>query len=107
MASSFSVSLLLVEVESFDPPKRLILAGRCREDRARNGYGIRRPERSDALLTIYVDVDVEMADFGDAVLRPLSAARAKRIRSDIDVRAVVVLIAQPREIARRNRLLQP
>jgi hypothetical protein len=64
-------------------------------------------ERSDSLLAVYVDVEVEVANFRDAVLRPLAAARAKRIGSDIDVRAVVVLIAQPREIAGREHLLQP
>jgi hypothetical protein len=98
--------LLLVEVEAFDPPKHLILAG----DVERITVGTARHPTPGAQRfgsPIYVDVDIEMANFRDAVLRPLAAARAKRIGSDVDVRAVVVLIAQPREIARRERLLQP
>jgi hypothetical protein len=100
-------AFLLVEVEAFDPPKHLILVRRCREDHGRNRYVFRLPKRSDSVLTIYVDVDVEMTNFRDAVLRPLAAAGAKRIGSNVDVRAVVVLVAQPREIARRDHLLKP
>ena len=47
-----------------------------------------------------------MTNLRDAILRPLAAARAKRIGSDIDVRAVVVLIAQPSEITGRGGRLQ-
>src|ERR1700733_11005874 len=49
-------AFLLVEVEAFDPPKHLILVRRCREDHGRNRYVFRLPERSDSVLTIYVDV---------------------------------------------------
>ncbi len=67
---------------------------------------IRLHECSDSVVTIYVDVEVQVTNFRNAVLRPLAAAGAERIGSDIDVRAIVVLVAQPREIARRDGLLK-
>jgi hypothetical protein len=57
---------------------------------------IRLHKRGDSVVAVYVDVEVEMTNLRDAILRPFAAARMERIGSDIDVRTVVVLIAQPR-----------
>src|ERR1700679_729608 len=100
-------AFLLVEVEALDAPKHLILVRRCRENHSRSRHDITYPERSDTGIPVYVDIYIEMTNFGDAVLRPLAAARAERIGSDVDIRAVVILIAQPGEIAWRKHLLQP
>ena len=47
-----------------------------------------------------------MANGRNALLCPLPAARAERIGSHIDVRAVVVLMRKPGEITRGERLIQ-
>ena len=99
--------LLLIKVEPFDPPKRLVLAGRSRKDCARNGHGIRRSQGGNSLLTIYVDIYIKVANLCDAFLGPLPNTGKQWIGGNIDVRAVVILIAQPSKIAWRNSLLQP
>ena len=47
---------LALEVEAFDSPENLILAGRCGEDRRWCRDGIRGAERSDTRLPVEVDV---------------------------------------------------
>ncbi len=94
------------EVEAFDAPKHLVLTLRCREDCRGNRHGIRRPERSEPGVSVRVDVYIEVANRCDALFRPPTAAGAKRIGGDVDVRTGAVLVREPGEIARRKRLLQ-
>ena len=47
-----------------------------------------------------------MPDGGDALLCALATAGAERIGSDVDVRAVVVLVSEPAEVTRCESLLQ-
>src|ERR1700761_5260316 len=47
-----------------------------------------------------------MANGSDALFGALPAARAKRIGSHVDVCAVVVLMREPAEVTRRERLFE-
>ena len=107
MASNFSVFSCWSKSKPSTLHSTWYLSGDV--ERIAVGTGTASDSMSAAILfvTVYVDVEVEVANFCDAFLRPLAAARAKRIGGDIDVRAVVVLIAQPSEIAGRDGLLQP
>ena len=52
-------------------------------------------ERRDSGLAVHVDIDVEMANRCDALLRSLPAAWAKWIGGYIDVCAVGVFVGEP------------
>src|SRR5580658_2294561 len=103
----FECSFLPLEIEAIDPPKRLVLAGRCGEDGRWRRDSIGYPERSDTGIPIRVDIYIEMADRCDAVFGTASATRAKRIGSDIDVRPRMLLVGKPTKISRRDRLFEP
>src|ERR1035441_1467394 len=66
--------LLLVKVEALDPPKHLVFARRCRENRGRNRHRIGRSQSADSVLAVHIDVEIEVANLRDALLRSFAAA---------------------------------
>src|SRR5271155_130703 len=72
----FQGAFLLFESESVNSPKDLVLTERCREDRVRRGNCIGGAKRSEARLSIGVQIKVQMADRGDALFSAFAAARA-------------------------------
>src|SRR5579871_2563063 len=58
--------LLHGKVEAFDRPENLVLAWRSSDECAWFGHPTRGAERSDARISIRVDIEVEMSDFRDA-----------------------------------------
>jgi len=75
-------------------------------DCIRRGNRIGGPERREAGLSIGIQIQIEMADRGNALLGALPAVRTKRIGSHIDVRAGRVLVREPTEVTGRERSLQ-
>src|SRR5208283_5981973 len=56
----FQGAFVLFKSEAVNSPKDLILAERCREDSIRRGNRIRGAERSEAVLSVGVEIKVQM-----------------------------------------------
>jgi len=90
------------KVESIDHPEHLVFARRGEEDDTRHWHGIRCAKRREPGVAVGVDVYIEMADKCDAVFRPLPAAGAKWVGSNIDIRSGPVFVCEPVEVTRRE-----
>ena len=102
----FQGAFLLLESETFHSPENLVLTEGCREDDIRRWNRIGRPERRDAVLSIGIQIQIEMAYCNDAFFGTFAAVRAKRIGSYVDIRASSVLMGEPGEVTRGERGLQ-
>src|SRR6516162_5641399 len=88
----FEHAFLLLKREAFDPPKHLVFAGGCCDDRSRNRDRIRRAKSGESRIPIGVEIEVQIPDLGDAFLGPLPASRSQWIGGDIDVRPARVFM---------------
>ena len=96
----------MFESEAVNSPKDLVFTERCREDCIRRGNRIGGPERSEASLSIGIQIQIEMAYCNDGFFGTFAAVRAKRIGSYVDIRASSVLMGEPGELTRGERGLQ-
>jgi hypothetical protein len=60
---------------------------------------------NEAGLSVGIQVQIEVADRGDALFGASAAVRAKWIGGYVDIRASSVLMGEPREVTRRKRVL--
>jgi len=82
----FERAFLSLEGNAVNAPMDLILAERYREDCGRCGNCIGGPERSEAGLSVDVEIQVQMLHCGDALFGAVEAAKAKpTIGSNVDV----------------------
>src|ERR1700733_13637770 len=85
-------AFLRSEVEAFDSPKYLILSGGCGENDARSRHGIGDAEHGESCISVRVDIYIKMANRCDAFLSAFTAAEEQRISSNVDVRAISILV---------------
>jgi len=81
----FEGACLLLESETVNAAEDLIFAERCREDCGRRGNCIGGPERSEAGLSVDIEIQVQMPHRGDAIFGAFASVRAKRIGSNVDI----------------------
>jgi hypothetical protein len=81
----FEGAFLLLEGETVNTAEDLIFVERSREDCGRRGNYIGGPERSEAGLTVDIEIEVQTPYLGGAIFGGFASVRAKRIGSNVDL----------------------
>jgi len=83
----FEGAFLPPESETVNAAEDLIFTEQCREDCGRRGNCIGGPERSEAGLSVDIEVSAQMPPRGDAIFGAFASVRANRIGSNVHLGA--------------------
>ena len=83
-----------LQVRAGDSPHDLILSGRSVEHEIRSRNIERAADKFDGLLAVTVDIEVDVANFPEAVLCPAVRALLDRVHADENVGPAAVLFAK-------------